>query len=928
MSATATIETIRTRAATFAKNFSQSTYEMGEAQNFIRGLCEIFELPHLSAVSFEHRAKRIGGKHGRIDGFFPGLLLIEMKSSGKDLNKAYQQATEYLVNLPENELPAYIMISDFATVHIYNRMDHSEPLCFKLADLPKHVDSLLFMAGYKSVIAQQQVAINQRAAEKMAALHDSMKAAGYKGKDLETYLVRLLFCLFADDTALFENNGQFCAFLENHTKKDGDDLHDQLIKLFETLDIKNRPKNMPAYLDAFPYVNGSLFTGKIERHFFDETARLTLLDCAKEDWSEISPEIFGSLFQAIMHFDDNDTVAKSKKRREFGAHYTSEANIQKAVQSLFIEGLKEELRSILELKGKARNSKLLSFQQKIANIKIFDPACGCGNFLVVAYREIRHLELDVIEALYGRDKLHLDVGEIIKCNVDQCYGIEIDEAAVQIATVALWLTDHQMNMAVGNRLGRHIARLPLDKKANITCANALQTDWSAILPPKECSYIIGNPPFIGYSFQSKEQKADLAKVFAGMDGAGVLDYVTAWYVKAAAYIKINQTITVAFVSTNSICQGEQVAILWGHMLSQGIKIHFAHRTFRWSNEGKGVAAVHCVIVGFGLSEPKQRMIFDYGDDIAGEPVCVVAKNINPYLVDAPNVLLDKQRKPLCFSAPVMTKGSQPTDGGHLLLSQEEAEKIRETDPIAAKYIRQFLGADEFINSLPRYCLWLRDSTAHDRKSSPEIRRRIQSVKGMRLASPKVPTQKLAETPYLFSEDRQTDKPYLLIPSVSSEQRQFVPIGYLLPTVIASNLVFMIPNATHYHFGILTSTMHNAWMRAVCGRLESRYRYSNTIVYNNFPWPKSVKKPQEKSIEDAAKKVLVARSTEEKLCADQGQSCSLATLYGSMPADLLKAHATLDKAVDAAYGYKGGKDDAERVAFLFGLYVNLIKGQSV
>ena len=591
MTTSATIETIRARAARFAHDFSRSSYEMGEAQNFIRGLCEIFELPVLKAVSFEHRAKKLGGSHGRIDGFFPGLLLIEMKSTGKDLALAYEQATGYLPNLPAVELPRYILVSDFVHIHLYNCENHGEPLCFPLADLPKHIDSFLFLAGYKSVIAQQQAAINGRAAEKMADLHDVMLAAGYRGKDLEVYLVRLVFCLFADDTALFGRNGQFLDYLENHTRADGDDLHERLAKLFEALDLSysKRPANMPEYLRAFPYVNGALFSGPLATYYFDEGSRRTLLACAQEDWSVISPEIFGSLFQAIMHFADNDGEAKSKKRREFGAHYTSEANIQKAIAPLFMEGLREEFRGIMGTnKSRAREGKLRAFQRKLASITIFDPACGCGNFLVVAYRELRLLELACIEAIHGREMQHLDVGNIISCNVSQCYGLEIDEGAVQIATVALWLTDHQMNMAVGNRLGCHYARLPLDKKANIVCANALTVDWREILPPEECSYIVGNPPFIGQSFQSKGQKTDLAAVFAGMEGAGVLDYVAAWYVKAAEYIKDNPVVAVAFVSTNSICQGEQVGILRKHLLAQGVTIHFAHRTFRWSNEEKGL----------------------------------------------------------------------------------------------------------------------------------------------------------------------------------------------------------------------------------------------------------------------------------------------------------------------------------------------------
>jgi hypothetical protein len=538
------------------------------------------------------------------------------------------------------------------------------------------------------------------------------------------------------------------------------------------------------------------------------------------------------------------------------------------------------------------------------------------------------LELDCIEAIHGREMHHLDVGNLILCNVNQCYGIEIDEAAVQIATVALWLTDHQINLVVGNRLGSHFARLPLDKKAHIVCANALTVDWREILPPEECSYIVGNPPFIGQSFQSKEQKADLAAVFAGMEGAGVLDYVAAWYVKATGYIKANPAVAVAFVSTNSICQGEQVGILWKHLLAQGVTIHFAHRTFRWSNEGKGVAAVHCVIVGFGLSVPKSCILFDYGDDILGEPVRIAAKRINPYLVDAPTVLIQKRRKPLCPAAPEMSNGGKPTEGGHLLLSPAEADAIRHSDPVAAKYIRPFLMGEEFINNLPRYCLWLADSTAQDRKDSPEIQRRMQAVATMRQASPKVPTQKLAATPYLFGEIRISSSSYLAIPKVSSERRHFIPIGYLAAEVICGDKLFFIPNASLTHFGILCSTLHNAWMRTVCGRLKSDYSYSNTIVYNNFPWPASLSSAHTAKIEAAAQAILNERAAEESRCAAQGQKCSLATLYapGNMPAPLLKAHAALDKAVDAAYGYKGAATDAGRVAFLFSRYEELLPKQ--
>ena len=897
MTATLAIDTIRSRAAKFAEKYKGVTSEKQRDQDFMRDFCDLFGIS-ASRIEWQYKVKT-GRTTNWIDGFIPRLMLMEIKSAGEDLDKAYAQAAGYISQLKDSELPETVLVSDFARLHIYRRATGERIAC-DLCDLPQKIDHLRFLAGYESKAVAEEAKANEQAAEKLASLHDAIKATGYHGKDLETYLVRLLFCLFAEDTGLFGENGCFLNLLVNETQADGSDLHGELTALFDTLNKPDlaylsehtdyigpkRLARLPERLAAFPFVNGALFKDTLAQCYFDEAARNTLIDCAKLDWSVITPSIFGSLFQAIMHFDDEGATAKTKKRREFGAHYTSEANILKVIRPLFLDGLTAEFNKI------RRNKKQLpAFHEKLATLNFFDPACGCGNFLVIAYRELRLLELEVIEALWGHQLSgHLNVDTLILCNVDQFHGIEIDESAAQIATVALWLTDHQMNLKV-QRFGLYYNRIPLTKKANIVCANALQIDWAEVIAPERCSYVLGNPPFIGYSYQTKDQKADLDKVFKGIDGAGVLDYVAAWYVKAAAYIKANSSVPVAFVSTNSICQGEQVGLLWGYLLKQGIHIHFAHRTFRWSNEGKGVAAVHCVIVGFGISEPVQPTIFDYGDDISGFPVSVAVRNINPYLVDAPPVFIEKRRKPICSGVPNMVKGSQPTDGGHLLLSADEVEFIKQNDPIAAKYIRPFLGAEEFINNLHRYCLWLKESTAQDRKDSPEIQRRIKLVKAVRLSSPKIPTQKLADTPYLFGEIRQTNQPYLLIPSVSSEQRNFVPIGYFEPDVIASNLVFMLPNASLYHFGILCSTFHNAWMRTVCGRLESRYRYSNTIVYNNFPWPQiplnppfpkgedTANPPLKKGgrgdlIEAAAQLILDERKAEEARCSEQNQPCSL------------------------------------------------------
>ena len=919
---TISIDTQRDRAAKFAKQFETASYEMGQAQRFVTDFCEIFGIDHRRLLDFETRVKKSGGKRGRIDAFIPSLLLVEMKSAGEDLDKAYTQATEYFHGLKNEEMPRSVLVSDFQNLHLYNLETHADPVKIKLADLAQKIDHFQFLAGYERIAIENQQKINEKAAEKMADLHDEIKKTGYDGKDLENYLVRLLFCLFAEDTGLFGENGAFLNYLHNHTKIDGSDLHGALTLLFDTLNTepKKRAKNLPEHLAKFPYINGALFQGGLSPCYFDEATRNTLIECANLDWSDISPAIFGSLFQAVMHDEEDTGKAKTKKRREFGAHYTSDANIIKTINPLFMDDLRAEFE-------KCSKPKLPAFHEKLAKLNFFDPACGCGNFLIVAYRELRLLEIEVIKKIYG-DKLkeQIDVGEtLILCNVHQFHGIDIDDSATHIATVAMWLVDHQMNLEVGKAFGNYFNRIPLVKKANIVHANALQLDWQSVIKPKDCSFIMGNPPFVGYSYQTKSQKDDLSLVFQGMNGAGVLDLVAAWHVKAARYIQENQKIAVAFVSTNSLTQGEQVAILWTELLKLKVKLHFAHRTFRWNNEGRGVAAVHCVIMGFGLQEPTSYRLFDYGDDIKGEPTEIKAAQINPYLVDAPTVLIEKRRKPLNENTPEMTKGSQPTDGGHLLLSQEEADEIRKNDPIAAQYIRPFLMGEEFINNLPRFCLWLKDSTGTDRTKSPEIKKRMEAVKKMRLASPKIPTQKLAETPYLFGEIRKSETRYLAMPIVSSENRRFIPIGYLDENIICGNKLFFIPDATLYDFGILTSHFHNAWMRAVAGRMKSDYSYSNTIVYNNFPFPVDVKPAAKQKIEEAAQAVLDARIIEEKRCEEKGQKCSLATMYAAnnMPEELLKAHKKLDAAVDSAYNFKGAKDDAARVAFLFEKYQELV-----
>jgi hypothetical protein len=921
MSTSLTIDTLRNRAAAFAKKFAHITAEKQHDQDFMREFYAIFGVTS-QRIEWQYPVKANKSTLW-IDGLITGILLIEMKSAGKNLDEAYQQAAGYIGLIKPNHQPDYVLVSDFANLHLYNRVTGEPRIAIKLADLPQYIEPFLFLAGYEKLAIEKQERINKLAAEKMADLHDVIKATGYDGKDLESYLVRLLFCLFAEDTGLFGENGSFLDYLHHQTKADGSDLHGALSGLFDTLNkpdsdyLANHPqyngqkrlKNLSEHLSKFPYINGALFEGSLSHCQFDEHSRALLMECAKLDWSEISPAIFGSLFQAIMHFDDELATAKTKKRREFGAHYTSEENILKTINPLFMDDLRAEF-----AKCKTNKTKLAAFHQKLARLNFFDPACGCGNFLIIAYRELRLLELEVINAQFGDKQVaQLDVDTLILCNVHQFHGIDIDESAVQIATLALWLVDHQMNLRV-KVLGAYYHRIPLKRKANIVCANALQLDWESVIPPSECSFIMGNPPFIGKKEQSPQQKADIAPLVSSIKGAGVLDYVTAWYIKATAYIKNNPTITAAFVSTNSICQGEQVCILWGYLSAQGVKIYFAHRTFQWSNEGRGVAAVHCVIIGFGLKEPSSYRLFDYGDNIKGEPIEVKTMQINPYLVDAPSVIIENRKSPI-NNAPDLSYGSFALDSGHYTLIKSEVDEILSTHPNAEKYIRQFIGGVELLHNKDRYCLWLLDASPADIQAIQPIKTRVELVQKWRKTSQREITRQLATTPTIFAEIRQPKTSYLAFPTTSSENRYYLPIAFLSSDVIASNQIYILPNATRYHFGILTSTMHNAWMRTVCGRLKSDYRYSASIVYNNFPWATPDTK-QIKSIEEKAQAVLDARA--------EHKTSTLADLYHplTMPPNLVKAHNALDKAVDAAYGYKGSKDDAARVAFLFELYQKL------
>lgn len=919
---------IRRRATAFAKEWADAADEHAEAKSFWDGFFHVFGVPRKRVATFEHHVKKLGGADGYVDLFWPGKLVVEHKSRGRDLDRAFDQAMAYLAGLHDHELPRHIIASDFARIVVHD-LESKQTTAIALAELPKRIELFDFISGWSAPKPLEQDPVNRRAAELMARLHDELKESGYTGHALELYLVRLLFCLFADDTGIFEQQ-VFYDFIEGHTREDGGDLGAQLAWLFQLLNTpdERRSKNLDDRWKDFHYINGRLFKEVLPIAVWNSGMRVTLLECATLDWTNISPAIFGAMFQGVMD---------PKQRRDLGAHYTSEQNILKLIGPLFLNELWEEFNRV-----KGHKTRLEQFHQKLARLRFLDPACGCGNFLVITYRELRRLELEVLKVKVGRQQV-TNVEHLVNLDVDQFYGIEIEEFPAQIAQVALWLTDHQMNMQVSQAFGDYMVRIPLRKSATIRHANALRTDWQSLLPEGErYDYILGNPPFVGSKLMSAEMREDLLAVFPGVKGAGTLDFVCAWYGLAARYMETQraepsevelsalssvpahrvgpggaEATRCAFVSTNSITQGEQVGVLWGHLLGQGIKIHFAHRTFRWNNEAKGVAAVHCVIIGFaGFDIPKKRL-FEYADDLRTATEHSV-QNINPYLVEGSDVVLQSRSKPLC-KVPEIVFGSMPNDGGHFLFTDEEKNDFLRREPHAATLFRRFLSAHEFINDERRWCLWLVNVPSTELRKMPLVLERIEAVRANRVASSRENTRKLAATPSLFGEIRQPQGHYILVPRHSSENRSFLPIGWEGSENIVADSCLCVPNTTLYHFGILTSTMHNVWIRNVAGRLKSDYRYSNKIVYNNFPWPEAPTEAQQSAVEQAAQGVLDARAAHP--------GASLADLYDplTMPPDLVKAHAALDKAVDKCYRPQPFENDAKRVEFLFGLYEKYTAG---
>ena len=893
---------IKDRALRFSHDWADEASENAEAKSFWDAFFTVFGLSRRRVATFEQPVKKSDGKGGFIDLLWKGILIVEHKSRGKDLDRAVQQAKDYFPGLKDRDLPRYILVSDFARFRLFD-LDEGIESEFPLTELYQNVRLFGFIAGYQTTSFKEQDAVNIKAAERMGKLHDKLYAIGYAGHELEVYLVRLLFCLFADDTSIFERR-QFQDLIEQRTAEDGQDLAQWLGNLFEVLDKprEKRLTRLDEQLADFPYVNGSLFAEHLHTAAFDREMRDILLDCCALDWSRISPAIFGALFQSVM----NPTL-----RRNLGAHYTSEKNILKLISPLFLDELKAEFDQVKE-----NTKRVKKFHTKLAKLKFLDPACGCGNFLVIAYRELRLLELDILRILIKKtDTLSLNVVEFnIQCDVDQFYGIEIEEFPAQIAQTALWLMDHQMNMQVSEEFGSYFVRLPLKKSATIIHGNALQLDWSDVVKPSNLSYILGNPPFVGAKYMSASQRTDISKVFHDFKNHGLLDYVAAWYRKSTEFMAVNPAINSALVSTNSITQGEQVGILWPDLIQRNVKIYFAHRTFQWSSEAQGGAAVHCVIIGFALHDVQDKQIFDY-ETVQSEPHQVKAKNINPYLVDAPDLVVSRRRAPIS-PVPKIGIGNKPIDDGNYLFTPEERDDFVKAEPASASYFRRWIGSKEFINGYERFCLWLGDCSPDKLRKMPESMKRVDAVRHFRLSSDSAPTKKLADTPTHFHVENIPKSSFLLIPKVSSQRRAYIPLGFIEPETLVSDLVFIFPNASLYDFGILSSTMHMAWTRTVCGRLKSDYRYSAGIVYNNFPWPISITDKQRKSIEEASQGVLNARA--------QFPTSSLADLYDplTMPTELVKAHKKLNAKVDAAYSKKKFLGDSDRVAFLFELYQQL------
>ena len=889
-------------AKVFADYWADKGYEKGESQSFWLDLLQNvlgMENPAHNVI-FEEQVK-IDRANGFIDMMIPATkVMVEQKGADKDLRKPikqsdgtfltpFQQAKRYIVDLPYSEHPRWVITCNFKEFLIYDmEKPTGEPDNILLEDLPTEYYRLEFLVEEKSEHYHHEEQISIKAGDLVGALYDAIRCQ-YIHPDSEDSLrslnmlcVRLVFCLYAEDAGIFGGHLKFHNYIKSFSVKD---VRRALIDLFRVLDTKtdDRDPYMDDALASFPYVNGGLFADEnIEiPNFTEEIVNLLLHNASEDfDWSQISPTIFGAVFESTLN---------PETRRSGGMHYTSIENIHKVIDPLFLDELREELDEIKALKtDRTRIARATAFQDKLASLTFLDPACGSGNFLTETYISLRRMENEVLLLKQKDGMIALDMGDVIRVSIGQFYGIEINDYAVSVAKTALWIAESQMMRATEEIVQMDLDFLPLKSYANIVEGNALRVDWESVVPKEKLNYIMGNPPFVGARLMGKEQKDDLLSVFGDKwKNAGNLDYVSCWYKKAADLMS-GTTIRTALVSTNSVSQGESVAVLWKPLFENGVHIDFAHRTFRWDSEASSKAHVHCVIIGFSLAPSnKPKVIY------SAERMQIV-DNINAYLVDADNVFVESRTKPIC-NIPTIGIGNKPIDGGFYLFTEEEKDEFLKKEPFAEKWFRPWIGSHEFINRYFRYCLWLGKCPPNELRKMPECMKRVQAVRDFRLASTSAGTVKLADTPTRFHVENMPTGNYIVIPEVSSERRKYIPMGFMSPDILCSNLVKIVPNASLYHFGILTSNVHMAWVRAVCGRLKSDYRYSKDIVYNNFPWCNPTDEQRAK-IEQTAQAILDARA----LYPD----CSLADLYDevTMPPELRKAHQQNDRAVMAAYGF--------------------------
>ncbi|MGO3309106.1 MAG: DNA methyltransferase [Brevibacterium aurantiacum] len=906
---------IRRRAAQFVVDWrDEPGDERQQAQSFIRDLLRVFGITSTKAALYEKRAKRSStGHRGYIDALVPGLCAIEMKSAGKDLEVAERQALDYIDDLTDVETPRWVISSDFTQFRILdlNAPDGADTRTFTLEELPANSDLLAFLAGYQTSPFgdQQQEEASVKAAQIMANLYEALSDSGYDDHDASVFLVRVLFCLYADDAGVWGERDQFYEFLEQRTSEDGSDLGPQLSMLFQAMNRETgkRQSNLDESIARFPYVNGGIFAEPASIPSFDSSMRELLLQACAFNWSAISPAIFGSLFQA---------VKDAQARRELGEHYTTETNILKTIQPLFLDELRTRFTDAVHDIGKLKR-----LRADLGQLRVLDPACGCGNFLVVAYRELRTLDLDILKRLQElgdtswKSPTAFFLKQDLPVTLDHFAGIEIEEWPARIASTALHLVDHQANQAMELALGQAPDPLPLDRIETIHVHNALHADWSRIFPASPQVMIVGNPPFIGHKTKTRDQVEDLKTVW-GMDYDGYLDYVTAWYKKAADYFHYTRGGRFAFVSTNSISQGLPVAALFKPILGAGWRIRFAHQTFAWTSEAPGLAHVHCVIVGFDKREKTPATLYSY-DTPKGQPEQKPARSINPYLVEGPSAYIDKRSKPLSATLPSVQYGSMPADGGHLLLDQAAYNEVQQ-DPVAMKYVRAFIGAKELIRSADRWCLWLENLDPADLRKSPFLTERVEGCRAWRSQQKTTgDAYKLRTIPHLMRPNaRRPLVSYVCIPAHFSETRRYATVAHFEPEVIAGNANFTAEDPTGYLFAIISSSMYMAWQRATGGRIKSDLRFSATVVWNNLPLPEVSDSAREKIIA-AGRAVLDARALHP--------GRSLADHYNPLAMDptLLKAHDALDRVVDKAFGArKPLRTEEERQEVLFKRYAEL------